>query len=69
MDFDEVVRKRNMIRKYQHDRHITTNIIDKLLSNAHRSPSAGHTQIQEFIVVIDPVTKRKSCEASLMQSQ
>jgi nitroreductase len=69
MEFDEVVRNRKMIRKYQQDRQITINIIDKLLRNAHRSPSAGHTQVQEFIVVIDPVTKRKLSEASLRQSQ
>jgi len=69
MDFDEVVKKRKMIRKYQQDRQVSTDIINKLLRNAHRSPSAGHTQVQEFIIVIDPITKRKLCQASLGQSQ
>jgi nitroreductase len=69
MDFDEVVKKRRMIRKYQQDRQVSTDIINKLLRNAHRSPSAGHTQVQEFIIVIDPITKRKLCQASLGQSQ
>ena len=69
MEFDEVVKKRKMIREYQQDRQIPTDIINKLLRNAHRSPSAGHTQVQEFIIVIDPVTKRKLCEASLGQLQ
>jgi nitroreductase len=69
MDFDEVVRKRKMIREYQQDSHIPTEIINKLLKNAHRSPSAGHTQVQEYIVVIDPITKKKLCQASLGQSQ
>jgi nitroreductase len=69
MEFDEVVKKRKMIREYQQDRQIPTDIINKLLRNAHRSPSAGHTQVQEFIIVIDPVTKRKLCEASLGQRQ
>ena len=59
MDFDEVVRKRKMIREYQQDSQIPTEIINKLLKNAHRSPSAGHTQVQEYIVVIDPITKKK----------
>lgn len=68
MDLDEVVKKRKMIRKYQ-DRQVSTDIINKLLRNAHRSPSAGHTQVQEFIIVIDPITKRKLCQASLGQSQ
>jgi nitroreductase len=69
MDFDDVVKKRKMIREYQLDRQIQTDIINKLLRNAHRSPSAGHTQVQEFIIVIDPVTKRKLCRASLGQRQ
>jgi nitroreductase len=57
MDFDEVVKKRKMIRGYQQNRQIPTDKINKLLRNAHRSPSAGHTQIQEYIIVIDPITK------------
>jgi nitroreductase len=69
LDFDEVLKKRKMIREYQQDRRIPTHLINKLLRNAHRSPSAGHTQVQEFIIVIDPVTKKKLCEASLGQSQ
>jgi nitroreductase len=65
MDFDGVVKKRKMVREYQQDRQIPIDIINKLLRNAHSSPSAGHTQVQEFIVVIDPITKRKLCQASL----
>ena len=68
MDFDKVVKKRKMIRKYQQDRQVSTDIINKLLRNAGRSPSAGHTQVQEFIIVIDHITKRKLCQASLGQS-
>jgi nitroreductase len=59
MDFDEVVKKRKMIREYQQDRQIPTDKINKLLRNAHSSPSAGHTQVQEYIIVIDPITKRR----------
>ena len=59
MDFDEVIKKRKMIREYHQTRQVPTGIINKLLKNAHSSPSAGHTQVQEFIVVIDPITKRK----------
>jgi nitroreductase len=69
MDFDEVIKKRKMIRKYQQDRQISIDIINKLLKNAHSSPSAGHTQVQEFIVVKDPIIKKKLCQASLGQSQ
>jgi hypothetical protein len=31
MDFDGVVKKRRMIRKYEQDREISTDIINKLL--------------------------------------
>lgn len=55
MDFDEVVKKRMMIREYQQESKIPIVIIDKILKNAHRSPSAGHTQVQEFVMVIDQV--------------
>ena len=58
-----------MVRVYKRDKQVSAGIINKLLKNAHRSPSAGHTQVQEFIVIIDPITKRKLCEASLRQSQ
>jgi nitroreductase len=40
-----------------------------LPGNPHRSPSVGHTQAQEFTVVIDPFTKRKLSHVSLGQSQ
>jgi nitroreductase len=69
MDFDEVIKKRKMIREYQQNSQVPTEIINKLLKNAHSSPSAGHTQVQEFVVIIDPITKRKLCQASLGQSQ
>ena len=60
MDFDEVVRKRKMIREYDLERQqIPDEIITKLIRNAHRAPSAGHTQVQEFIIVKDASIKRK----------
>jgi nitroreductase len=62
MYIDEVVKKRKMIREYQQHKQIPTDLINKILRNAHSSLSAGHTQVQEFIVVIDPITKRKLCQ-------
>lgn len=67
MEFDKVVRKRKMIRQYQTARPVPDSIIDKLIENAHRSPSAGHTQVQEFIVIRDAQTKRKLRKASVNQ--
>jgi nitroreductase len=49
MDFDEVVKRRKMIREYDLKRQqIPDNIITKLIRNAYRAPNAGHIQVQEF---------------------
>jgi len=39
MGFDEVVRRRKMIREYEFDRSIPDYIIAKLIDNAHRAPA------------------------------
>jgi nitroreductase len=68
MDFDEVVKRRKMIREYDSDRQqIPNEIITKLIRNAHRAPSAGHTQVQEFIIVKDPSIKKKLRKAAVNQ--
>jgi nitroreductase len=58
MDFNDVTRKRKMIREYD-SRQVSDGIIRKLIRNAHRAPSAGHTQVQEFIIVKDPAIKKE----------
>jgi nitroreductase len=51
MDF-EVVKRRKMLQEYDLDRQqIPDKILTKLIKNAHKAPSAGHTQVQEFIIV------------------
>jgi nitroreductase len=68
MDFDEVVKRRKMIREYDLNRQqIPDQIITKLIKNAHRAPSAGHTQVQEFIIVKDASTKKKLRKAAVNQ--
>jgi nitroreductase len=68
MEFDEVVRRRKMIRAYT-DRQVPETIIDRLIANALTAPSAGHTQVQEFVIVTDPKTKRLLRRASVGQEQ
>ena len=48
-----------MIRQYIQNKPIPQEIVDKLIANALRAPSAGHTQVQEFIIVQDPMIKKK----------
>ena len=50
-EFDDIIKRRKMIRQYIQDKPIPQEIVDKLIANAHRAPSAGHTQVQEFIIV------------------
>ncbi|HJY10992.1 MAG TPA: nitroreductase family protein [Nitrososphaeraceae archaeon] len=68
-ELDKVIRKRKMIRKYDQSREVPDKIINKLIDNASRAPSAGHTQVQEFVVIKEPSIKRKLMLASVNQEQ
>jgi nitroreductase len=59
MDFEKVIRQRKMVRQYIANKQIPEELIMRLIKNAHRAPSAGHTQVQEFIIVKDRITKKK----------
>lgn len=50
MEFQDVVRRRRMIRSYQ-DRPVPPELIERLLDNARRAPSAGFSQGFEFLVL------------------
>ena len=67
MKFDEVVRKRKMIRQYEFERPVPDYIVGKLIENVHRAPSAGHTQVQEFIIVKNSSIKSKLGDAAVGQ--
>lgn len=67
MEFNQVIRKRKMVRQYRTGEPIPDSIVIKLIENAHTAPSAGHTQVQEFIVIKDSSTKLKLAEAALGQ--
>ena len=42
-------------------------IVMKIIKNAHRAPSAGHTQVQEFVIVKNPTIKKKLRKATVNQ--
>ena len=67
MDFEDVVRKRKMVRRYKQNLPLSEKTITKLIRNAHTAPSAGHTQVQEFIIVKEPVIKKKLRAAAVDQ--
>jgi nitroreductase len=68
-EFDSIIKRRKMVRQYIQDKPIPQEIVDKLIANAHRAPSAGHTQVQEFIIVQDPLIKEKLGDSALNQEQ
>ena len=53
MEFSEVVRRRRMVRRYSAE-PVDRAVLDRLLRNAHRAPSAGFSQGWAFLVLDDP---------------
>ena len=51
MEFTEVVRSRRMVRRYDPDRPVPREVVERCLANAVRSPSAGFSQGWDFVVL------------------
>lgn len=51
MEFQDVVRRRRMIRRYDPDRAVPAEVVDRILHNATRAPSAGFSQGWGFLVL------------------
>src|SRR6478736_5521236 len=51
MEFTEVVRSRRMVRRYDPDRPVPRELVERCLANAVRSPSAGFSQGWDFLVL------------------
>ena len=58
MDFDEVVRRRRMVRNYL-DAPVDDDVLTRILDRASRGPSAGFSQGVSFVAVTDPATRRE----------
>src|ERR1700753_2510269 len=56
MEFQEVVRRRRMVRSYDVERDVSRETIDSLLELAIRAPSAGFSQGWHFLVLDQPLT-------------
>ncbi|HEX2274290.1 MAG TPA: nitroreductase family protein [Acidimicrobiales bacterium] len=63
MEFQDVVRRRRMVRNFD-DRPIDADVVDRLLANAVRAPSAGFTQGWAFLVLEGPEQTGRFWEAS-----
>jgi nitroreductase len=54
VEYDEVVRRRRMVRNYDPDRGVPPELVDRLLDHAVRAPSAGFSQGWGFLVLSSP---------------
>jgi nitroreductase len=63
MEFRTVLRRRRMVRTFS-DRPVDDATLRRLLRDAQRAPSAGHTQPLEMVVVRDPAVRRELSAAS-----
>jgi len=61
VEFHEVVRKRRMVRNYT-PAPVDPEAITRIIDNARRSPSAGFSQGQYFVVVTDDDSRRAIAE-------
>jgi nitroreductase len=62
MEFQEVVRRRRMVRNYRPD-PVSDDVIARIVDTARRAPSAGYSQGQSFVVVTDENRRRQIAEA------
>jgi nitroreductase len=59
MEFDEVVRKRRMVRHYDPERPVPPELVDKIVAHALRAPSAGFSQGWAFLVLTEPADRER----------
>jgi nitroreductase len=57
VEFQEVVRRRRMVRNYDPTRPVPDAVVDRLLANALRAPSAGFSQGWAFLVLSSPAER------------
>jgi nitroreductase len=64
MEFQDVVRRRRMIRNYDPDRPVPAEVRDRLLQNALHAPSAGFSQGWAFLVLEDAGDRERFWQAT-----
>jgi nitroreductase len=58
MDFQEVVRRRRMVRTFSGE-PVPKQSLERILGNAVRGPSAGFSQGQSFLLLTDPADRER----------
>ncbi|MCP2327044.1 nitroreductase [Hamadaea flava] len=60
MEFADVIRRRRMVRQFE-DRPLAPDIVERILANALRAPSAGFAQGWEFLVLTSAEDRARFC--------
>jgi nitroreductase len=63
VEFQEVVRRRRMVRNFE-KRPVPAEAVDRILANAIRAPSAGFTQGWSFLVLEDSADRERFWEVA-----
>lgn len=61
LSFSEIVRKRRMIRNFTEE-PVEWDVIERIVDNARRGPSAGFSQGMAFVAVTEEDTRRRIAE-------
>jgi nitroreductase len=62
MEFDEVVRRRRMVRNYDPDKPVSRESLSRIAAAAQRAPSAGFSQGQRLVIVTEAAGRRRIAE-------
>jgi nitroreductase len=63
MELTEAIRRRRMTRNFS-DRPLPDGLVDRILADALRAPSAGNTQGAEFVVLVGPAETDRYWQAT-----
>jgi nitroreductase len=62
MEFEEVVRKRRMVRNYDPDKPVSHEQLERIAELAQKAPSAGFSQGQRIVIVTEPERRKRVAE-------
>ncbi|HEX9697194.1 MAG TPA: nitroreductase family protein [Actinomycetota bacterium] len=63
MEFQRVIERRRMVRSF-HDRPVAEAVVERILSNATRAPSAGFSQGWGFLALTEPADRERFWDAA-----
>ncbi|HEU4347035.1 MAG TPA: nitroreductase family protein [Actinoplanes sp.] len=69
MEFQEVIRRRRMVRNYDPDRPVPPEVRERILANALRAPSAGFSQGWAFLVLESAAERSRYWSATVASTE